>query len=171
MWDWERYHQLYPKRLPIMFISSVTSQVNVRRGIIVRDQISGFEWLPATIIFPLDASDVMEKLRCFIYKRSLALKQLFLDILAINSIPKQVTTIPLRPACYSLKQRNTNTLVKLYNVIFSPAAVKVCCYQTHPRRTGGTFLALKWKVLCRNEDVTIPAPDAGKTYMQGSRSI
>ncbi len=148
---------------------SVTSQVNVRRGI-VWDQISGFGAAsPATTIFPLDALGQWRNCD------------------ALYNDPRPKTTVlgyfgdkfntetgnnysSSDPSLLFFKTKHTNTLVKLYNVIFSPAAGKegLLSYQNSiPVGQEGTFLALSaknGKLYAEMRDVTIPAPDAGKTY-------
>ncbi|GAB3419818.1 hypothetical protein [Niabella aquatica] len=148
---------------------SVTSQVSVKRGI-TWDQIPGWGVAsPATTIFPLDA--LGEWRNC--------------DALYNDSRPK--TTVlgyfgdqfnsetgnnysSSDPSLLFFKTKNSNTLIKLYNVIFVPAAGKegLLSYQNSiPVGQEGTFLALSaknGKLYAEIRDVTIPPPGTGKTY-------
>lgn len=75
------------------------------------------------------------------------------------------------PSMLFFKTKGTNTLVKLYNVIFNPAAGKegLLSYQNMmPIGQEGTFLAISTKdgkFYAEMRDVTVPSPDAGKNYV------
>ncbi len=75
------------------------------------------------------------------------------------------------PSMLFFKTKTTNTLVKLYNVIFNPIAGKegLLSYQNSmPIGQEGTFLAIttkNGKFYAELRDVTIPSPDAGKNYV------
>lgn len=74
------------------------------------------------------------------------------------------------PSMLFFKTAGTNTLVKLYNVIFNPVAGKegLLSYQNMmPIGQVGTFLAISTKngkFYAEMRDVTIAAPNAGNTY-------
>lgn len=75
------------------------------------------------------------------------------------------------PSMLYFKPRGNNTLVKLYNVIFNPAAGKegLLSYQNMmPIGLEGTFLAIttqNGKFYAEMRDVTIGTPDSGKNYV------
>jgi hypothetical protein len=75
------------------------------------------------------------------------------------------------PSMLFFKTKNTNTLVKLYNVIFQPAAGKegLMSYQNlMPIGQEGTFLAIttkNGKFYAEMRDATISSPAAGKNYV------
>lgn len=75
------------------------------------------------------------------------------------------------PSMLFFKTKGTNTLVKLYNVIFNPVAGKegLLSYQNSmPIGQEGTFLAIttkNGKFYAEMRDVTIGAPEAGKNYV------
>lgn len=148
---------------------SITTQIGVRKGI-DWTQISG--WGAAnttTTSFPLDALGVWRNCD------------------ALYNDPRPKTTVlgyfgdkfntetgnnysASDPSLLFFKTKGTNTLVKLYNVIFTPAPGKegLLSYQNSiPVGQEGTFLAISaknGKLYAEMQDVTIPAPQAGKTY-------
>lgn len=148
---------------------SVTTQVGVRKGI-SWDQIAGFGVAsPAATTFPLDALGQWRNCD------------------ALYSDPRPKTTVlgyfgnkfntetgnnysGSDPSLLFFKTKGTNTLIKLYNVIFNPAPGKegLLSYQNAiPVGQEGTFLAMSakdGKFYAEMRDVTIPAPNAGKTY-------
>lgn len=75
------------------------------------------------------------------------------------------------PSMLFFKTKNTNTLVKLYNLIFNPIAGKegLLSYQNMmPIGQEGTFLAIttkNGKFYAEMRDVTIGTPEAGKNYV------
>lgn len=75
------------------------------------------------------------------------------------------------PSMLFFKTKGTNTLVKLYNVIFNPVAGKegLLSYQNSmPIGQEGTFLAIttkNGKFYAEMRDVTIGSPDPGKNYV------
>lgn len=75
------------------------------------------------------------------------------------------------PSMLFFKTKGTNTLLKLYNVIFNPIAGKegLLSYQNSmPVGQEGTFLAIttkNGKFYAEMRDVTIGAPEAGKNYV------
>lgn len=74
------------------------------------------------------------------------------------------------PSLLFFKTRETNTVVKLYNVIFNPIPGKegLLSYQNSiPVGQEGTFIAISTKggkFYAEVKDITIPAPAAGKNY-------
>ncbi|WP_409966435.1 hypothetical protein PIECOFPK_00492 [Mycovorax composti] len=147
-----------------------TTQVSVNRGI-VWDQIPGVGFASATsTIFPLDRLGTW--LNC--------------DALYVDPRPK--TTVlgyfgdkfnwetgnnytSNDPTLLFFKTKNTNTLIKLYNVILYPAPSKegLLSYQNSiPVGQEGTFLAMSakdGKFYAEMRDVTIPTPESGKNYV------
>lgn len=75
------------------------------------------------------------------------------------------------PSMLFFKVRNQNTIVKLYNVIFQPAAGKeglLSYQQSFTVGEQGTFLAISakdGKFYAEMRDVTIAAPAPGKNYV------
>lgn len=148
---------------------SVTTQVGVRKGI-SWNQIPGFGVAsPTTTYFPL--STLGQWVNCD----------------ALYNDPRPKTTVlgyfgdkfntetgnnysSTDPSTLFFKTKGTNTLIKLYNVIFAPIAGKegLLSYQNSiPIGQEGTFLALSaknGKLYAEMRDVTIPAPASGKTY-------